>query len=887
MASKSKKRRRVLGASCILAALIIAGSSFAWFTSKDEVTNRLTANADYDVSIVESFAPPKNFLPGQEVNKDVYATNTGTIGAFVKETVSTKLSITKEVPVEATLGTKTETINGKDVTYDTGKLKDDNPLKYKTAGDTALTDCIELDYDEVYVREAGSFLVYKPHDSKAKLGDIAVNYVTPQADTVYQYVATDTVASVTTTYYISADTYQKAFEPAEGQSAVALTTDASGKNIPDALKGDSNKGKWSKVEKPAAKTDFTPDAEGLYVFRRAIDVDYKNAEQFDYEAYYYKDGHYYKVTNLAVTPDNVADFSNDDVFTDGIIDSATFSLVKEVKDVVVPTMTYDQANNRLVVTYGGYDETNGSSNSRTQMYTDLETLAEALDTAEHQWVEARAALDRALSEKATSDANVAKDMAAIQALEAELAKVQARITTLESLIGSSADGLTKRVNDLTTTVANDKSNLENKMKALYGDSKATSYDVGTGAFSVTENRNSDNPDNFQTGGNDSAYAALLRATSEYNAAKTAYTEDVYLEYLADLKAKYGTGGTAVPASPTAEQTAAAAAISACGTLDEAVALLTYDQLKNEVNPYVNNTDKHNLYQKMVALLKAQHNYDLAYKDAADALGKYKSDYDQLGNAKQDSGTAKTETIGGYTVDYNEYTSEANTTQQAGATAASGLRKELQDLENEKKSLDEKKDSLNTQINAAYNQAADDATVTGATASAADNLANAIDTYNTKYAEYIAAQNAYNAKKAEYDAAKNFKIYINLADVVTEGGIKDKWQIVPVDTVNAITQNEAETNNKDTAYFYYTSILPSGETSAKLIDSVELAEDVTQDMYKSFDFDINVGLDSRQIAYDKSDAGKLTDESLADFGATVTFDNNRSEDTALTWTNVAP
>ena len=62
MASKAKRRRKVLGASCILAALIIAGSSFAWFTSKDEVTNRLSANADYDVSIVESFAPPAKWV---------------------------------------------------------------------------------------------------------------------------------------------------------------------------------------------------------------------------------------------------------------------------------------------------------------------------------------------------------------------------------------------------------------------------------------------------------------------------------------------------------------------------------------------------------------------------------------------------------------------------------------------------------------------------------------------------------------------------------------------------------------------------------------------------------------------------------------------------------
>lgn len=99
MASNSKKRRRVLGVSCILAALIIASSSFAWFTSKDEVTNRLTASSDYGVSIVESFTPPKNWIPGQEINKDVYAVNTGNIEAFVKEELSGILDYSYEYKV--------------------------------------------------------------------------------------------------------------------------------------------------------------------------------------------------------------------------------------------------------------------------------------------------------------------------------------------------------------------------------------------------------------------------------------------------------------------------------------------------------------------------------------------------------------------------------------------------------------------------------------------------------------------------------------------------------------------------------------------------------------------------------------------------------------------
>ena len=93
MASKKKIRRRVLGASCILAALIVAGASFAWFTSSDEVTNQLTATSDYGVSVVEDFTPPKDMTPGQEVNKDVAAVNTGSVGAFVRMSLDNSINM--------------------------------------------------------------------------------------------------------------------------------------------------------------------------------------------------------------------------------------------------------------------------------------------------------------------------------------------------------------------------------------------------------------------------------------------------------------------------------------------------------------------------------------------------------------------------------------------------------------------------------------------------------------------------------------------------------------------------------------------------------------------------------------------------------------------------
>ena len=115
---------------------------FAWFTSTDEVTNRLSASGDYDVRIVESFAPPANWLPGQEVNKDVYAVNTGDVEAFVEETVSGALTVTRE----------------------------------KAAVDMIRpdTDCIELSPAEIYAIEAGSYLALVPANSNFEAGNKVV-----------------------------------------------------------------------------------------------------------------------------------------------------------------------------------------------------------------------------------------------------------------------------------------------------------------------------------------------------------------------------------------------------------------------------------------------------------------------------------------------------------------------------------------------------------------------------------------------------------------------------------------------------------------------------------------------------------------------------------------
>lgn len=92
--AENKKNKKVLVASAILAAMIVASSSFAWFTSKDEVVNRLTAENKYAVTVTEDFAPPENWIPGQAVDKKAGAINTGNIDAFVKLTLSNKMALT-------------------------------------------------------------------------------------------------------------------------------------------------------------------------------------------------------------------------------------------------------------------------------------------------------------------------------------------------------------------------------------------------------------------------------------------------------------------------------------------------------------------------------------------------------------------------------------------------------------------------------------------------------------------------------------------------------------------------------------------------------------------------------------------------------------------------
>lgn len=143
MASK-KKRRSILIASCVLAALIVGGSTFAWFTSKDEVVNKISATSNYNVVAVEDFTPPNNWTPGQTVDKDVRVTNTGNVDAFVRASISGDLVLTR----------MTDSVAASDDT-----LK--NAIELSTTETTqANPDTPAASKDQVRAKQAGSRLVY-------------------------------------------------------------------------------------------------------------------------------------------------------------------------------------------------------------------------------------------------------------------------------------------------------------------------------------------------------------------------------------------------------------------------------------------------------------------------------------------------------------------------------------------------------------------------------------------------------------------------------------------------------------------------------------------------------------------------------------------------------
>ncbi len=81
-----KKTNLVLGSVVVLAALLIVGSTMAWFTAKaDPVTNTFTAGT-VEIVLHDDFPTDgiENVNPGDKYDKIVYVENTGTKAIYVR-----------------------------------------------------------------------------------------------------------------------------------------------------------------------------------------------------------------------------------------------------------------------------------------------------------------------------------------------------------------------------------------------------------------------------------------------------------------------------------------------------------------------------------------------------------------------------------------------------------------------------------------------------------------------------------------------------------------------------------------------------------------------------------------------------------------------------------
>ena len=684
---KTSKEKRILIASLCIAAAVIAGSTFAWFSSTDDVTNRLSANADYGVSIVESFAPPANWLPGQSVNKDVYATNTGNIGAFVEEDISGVLTITTE----------------------------------KSQADWS-ADCVVLTDEERYSMEAGSFLAYKPAgDTTNQLGNQVVIR--------------------------------------QGDQSTPPTT------------------------------DFTPAAEGLYVFRRQIVVDNPSrAETFEYAGYYYTAGKYYKVNLESVTPDATPDFANDGLITDGILTAATASYYKEVKEVVNPVaLEYDADNNRLIASY---DTGNTSADN-------LIAKARAYDDAIAAYERASEAVARATADSTAANATLATQQAALDSATADL---QAALAAQSAAAATLANATATYNNAVATQAAADTAVQTSRTK-LYGkaDGSETDYMIG-------DNNNLKN---------------------NYEKAKTALSDPAVLngrpQFMADWNAWANT--------------------SANTTGDPDLDHMSYDDF---TTLFVPQPDNQVYYERVAAEKRAREAYEAE-------LNKL------LGVTDPDDANAPTA---------NSLQGKLDAANTALGDANGGATKAKADATEAKATADQ--GVIDAQ--AAYNTALGNYNA-AATNSGADttNLETAIANLAAASAAKNAAQDAYEQALNETPSDGILKVNIYLSDdVVTAGGEADKWQLSP----NPISG--------DVAKFYYTSILDGGETSSKLVDRVELDGSATQDMYKSFDFDVNVALKSAQITYAEDNETILGTAATSELNKTPTLTDPKDINTALTW-----
>jgi len=112
----NRQRPLILLFAIFTSAMLVVGSTYAWFTQSDHVANTLqTKTLSFQLELNEQFNSPDGVTPGQQVTKVVNITNTGDIKGFVRVMVRTDITASDGSPLAAIPGV-TFTYDGLNVT---------------------------------------------------------------------------------------------------------------------------------------------------------------------------------------------------------------------------------------------------------------------------------------------------------------------------------------------------------------------------------------------------------------------------------------------------------------------------------------------------------------------------------------------------------------------------------------------------------------------------------------------------------------------------------------------------------------------------------------------------------------------------------------------------
>lgn len=274
--NQKSKERKLLVATLALAALIVGGSTFAWFTSTDLVTNKLSSTGGLRVVATESFDRPDNWTPEVTVKKEVGALNAGNIDAFVR------LGLPKTQAMVT-------------------RLSDGETVDFNAINEATLKDAKEITREEAIALQAGAYLVFSKNALVVDSQEQTINSSTlPDETGLYIFrrkEGTETVEGVTkTTYEYSGYVYDKT---GNKFYLVKAITDEEGKYnsakyVTETKNSEAPEVDYTKVNSDNFITVTYKDAEGKnpIVIKINLDNDWKDSWKFNdnngHEKFYYK-----------------------------------------------------------------------------------------------------------------------------------------------------------------------------------------------------------------------------------------------------------------------------------------------------------------------------------------------------------------------------------------------------------------------------------------------------------------------------------------------------------------------------------------------------------------------------------------------------------------------